>query len=379
MRKHFPAGQMGFWLAQHVTLKPGVFFHVVNREEDALDLLQVLSFCAPQVRAIHLPAWDCLPYDRLSPSKEILIKRVQALEALKQGFQKSVSALVLLTPQALMQKVPASFGKGGEGEQTSLTLSRGEKVSRDDLLGQLHKWGFERQEVVREWGEFALRGSLVDIFPGGEAAPLRLDFFGDLLEQIKTFDPLSQRTTGGRETLTLSRLSECILTPDALERFKRGYRLAFPSLNCLHDPLFQALSQGRTYPGMEHWLPLFEVSMVPLWDLFSPEKMSFEREVPQLSASFGAQIQECYKTRQSFFQQKNATVGTYAPLPPQTLYVEPLVLEEKLSRFEQQQPMDTLPGPQVPPEKGRVLLSAWTLGGLERLKKYADDKLSFTW
>lgn len=373
MRKQFPEGQMGFWLAQNAPLKPGVFLHVVDREENALDLLQVMNFCAPQVRTIHLPAWDCLPYDRLSPSKEILIKRVQALEALKWSCQKGISVLVLLTPQALMQKVSSSFGKGGK-EETSLTLSRGSKVFRDDLLGQLHKWGFERQEVVREWGEFALRGSLVDIFPGGEIAPLRLDFFGDLLEQIKTFDPLSQRTTGGRETLTLSRLSECVLTPDALERFKRGYRLAFPSLNCLHDPLFQALSQGRTYPGMEHWLPLFEVSMVPLWDLFSLEKISFEREVPGLSANFGAQIQECYKTRQSFFHQKNATVGTYAPLPPQTLYVESSVLEEKLSRFGQQKPMDTLSCPQEPPEKGRVLLSAWTLGGLERLKKYADDK-----
>ncbi|MGL6187763.1 MAG: transcription-repair coupling factor, partial [Holosporales bacterium] len=185
MRKQFPEGQMGFWLAQNAPLKPGVFLHVVDREEDALDLLQVMNFCAPQVRTIHLPAWDCLPYDRLSPSKEILIKRVQALEALKWSCQKGISVLVLLTPQALMQKVSSSFGKGGK-EETSLTLSRGSKVFRDDLLGQLHKWGFERQEVVREWGEFALRGSLVDIFPGGEIAPLRLDFFGDLLEQIKT-------------------------------------------------------------------------------------------------------------------------------------------------------------------------------------------------
>ena len=109
---------------------------------------------------------------------------------------------------------------------------------------------------MREVGEFAVRGGILDLFAPGTPEALRLDFFGDTLESIRAFDVATQRTTGQRKEMSLQAMSEVALTPETISRFRRSYIEAFgaPSRD---DALYAAVSEGRRFAGMEHWLPLF--------------------------------------------------------------------------------------------------------------------------
>jgi transcription-repair coupling factor (superfamily II helicase) len=105
-------------------------------------------------------------------------------------------------------------------------------------------------------GDFAVRGGIVDIFPPGSDAPVRLDFFGDALESIRSFDPESQRTTTTLKRFTLNPANEVLLNEDSISRFRKSYAEAFGGIDT-RDPLYESVTAGRRYQGMEHWLPLF--------------------------------------------------------------------------------------------------------------------------
>jgi transcription-repair coupling factor (superfamily II helicase) len=116
--------------------------------------------------------------------------------------------------------------------------------------------GYGRSDTVMEPGEFAVRGGLVDLFPPGTPEPLRLDLFGDTLEAIRSFDPMSQLSTGERAEVVLLPVSEVLLTADSIARFRQGYRELFGNV-AGEDVLYEAMSAGQRHVGMEHWLPLF--------------------------------------------------------------------------------------------------------------------------
>ena len=137
--------------------------------------------------------------------------------------------------------------------------------------------GYRRAATVREAGEYAFRGGIVDVFPPGAPEPYRLDFFGDELETIRTFDPMSQRTTGNEEAFALGPVSEIAFDDASNERFREGYRRLFgpPSGP---DPLYEAVSAGAHHPGVEHWLPLFHERISTLFDYVPDAIMSLDHE-----------------------------------------------------------------------------------------------------
>ena len=116
--------------------------------------------------------------------------------------------------------------------------------------------GFTRAATVREPGDYAVRGGIVDLFAPGMDAPVRLDFFGDTLESIRRFDPETQRTTDELRTLELVPMAEFQLTPETIRQFRTGYVAAFGAA-APDDMLYEAVSDGRRSAGVEHWLPLF--------------------------------------------------------------------------------------------------------------------------
>ena len=118
---------------------------------------------------------------------------------------------------------------------------------------------------MREPGEYAVRGGILDLFPPGMDMPVRLDFFGDTLESIRTFDPETQRSEGDLRALDLVPVAEFQLTTETIRRFRTGYVAAFGAATP-DDLLYQAVSEGRRYPGMEHWLPLFHDRLETLFD-----------------------------------------------------------------------------------------------------------------
>lgn len=218
-----------------------------------------LGFIAPKLRVVTLPAWDCLPYDRVSPNAESVAGRLDALSALAAGLERA--CVTLTTVAAILQKVPPAQSF----RESTLTARTGSQCPVDDLQAFFERNGYRRANTVREPGEYAIRGGIVDVFPPGESDPLRLDFFGDDLESIRRFDAMSQRTLGQSDSMTLRPVSEIMLDKPHIDRFRQAYRQTFGG-DAGGDPIYEAVSEGRRAPGIEHWLPLFHDHMESVLD-----------------------------------------------------------------------------------------------------------------
>src|SRR6185295_2385523 len=169
--------------------------------------------------------------------------------------------LLVTTASAASQRVLSPF----RIRQLTRRIAEGERVDRQALVEQLNALGYQRSDTVAEHGEYAVRGSLIDVFPAGEELALRLDFFGDEIDSLRRFDPADQRSTDKAAAFTRLPASEALLDADTIRRFRSGYREAFGATST-QDPLYQALSIGRRMAGMEHWLPLLEDRLDTLFD-----------------------------------------------------------------------------------------------------------------
>ena len=129
------------------------------------------------------------------------------------------------------------------------------------LAGQ----AYLRTDTVRETGEFAVRGGILDVFPPGQTAPARLDFFGDDVETIRSFDPATQRSIGKLESLILRPVAEFMMNDATIAQFRTSYLSLFGA-KASRDALYESVSAGRSHPGIEHWLPLFHGDLACLTD-----------------------------------------------------------------------------------------------------------------
>ena len=214
-------------------------------------LARALAFFAPEIEINEFPAWDCLPYDRVSPHAGIVAQRMTTLSRLARLKGRERPGVVLTTVNAALQRVPARDLIATQ----SLSAAPGNMLAMDGVTKWLELNGYNRTSTVREPGDYAVRGGIVDLFPPGIGDPVRLDFFGDTLESIRTFDAETQRSMDTLRALDLVPVAEFQLTSETIRRFRTGYVETFGAAT--NDPLYEAISEGRRHPGMEHWLPLF--------------------------------------------------------------------------------------------------------------------------
>lgn len=167
-------------------------------------MAEILGAMLPGHTILTLPAWDSLPYDRVSPNNVTLAARMNTLAALTSGAK---GAVVLTAVNAFIQKLPPRDVVG----KMSFSAAVGRVVDSEKLIAWASNNGYLRVPTVRESGEYAVRGGLVDLYPASAEAPLRFDFFGSQLETIRTFDPDSQRTTGTLKRIDLTPMSEVVL------------------------------------------------------------------------------------------------------------------------------------------------------------------------
>ena len=154
-------------------------------------------------------------------------------------------------------------------------------------------------------GDFAVRGGIIDIFPPGAEAPVRLDFFGDALESVRSFDPQSQRTTKSLKSFSLNPANEVLLTPDAIGRFRKAYAETFGGLD-ISDPLYESVTAGRRYQGMEHWLPFFHETLETLFDYLDDPVVSLDHTADEAASARQDQIEEFYQARREALDKKEA-------------------------------------------------------------------------
>jgi transcription-repair coupling factor (superfamily II helicase) len=235
-----PAGFLPWLLADLARAAKGRAVFIAPDEAAMRSLADTARYFAPELDIITFPAWDCLPYDRASPSLRATSERLAGLHAL-QG-KKDKPQLLLTTLNAATQRTLTPFRL----RQLSATLAPGERIDRDALAELLQANGYVRADTVHEAGEYAVRGGLVDLFPAGEPLALRLDFFGDEIESVRQFDPADQRTTARLDGFTLLPASEALLDAEGIKRFRTRYREKFGA-TATGDPLYQALSEGDAW------------------------------------------------------------------------------------------------------------------------------------
>ena len=189
----------------------------------------------------------------------------------------------------------------------------------DELARWLETNGFLRASTVRETGEYAQRGGIVDLYRAGLPAPIRLDFFGDTLESIRAFDPETQRTTGQLRALDLVPMSELRLVSDTMRRFRQAYTARFGG-ETRGDALYETISEGRRHPGAEHWLPLFYDKLDTLFDYFGDAPLLLDPLVDDAAGERLAQIADYYDARKSAYDLDLAR-SNYKPLEPRELYL----------------------------------------------------------
>lgn len=330
----------------------GVAF--IARDAQRLAAMErAFAFMAPDLELLTFPGWDCQPYDRVSPNAAIVATRTTTLARLARTRAGDRPRVVLTTVNAALQRVatPAAVAR------QSFSAAPGNVVDLKKLAEWLEVNGFLRSSTVRDYGEYAIRGGIVDLFPAGHAEPIRLDFFGDQLETIRPFDPETQRSTGQLRALDLVPMSEVQLTSDTIRRFRQSYATAFGAPN-REDQLYAAVSEGRRYPGLEHWLPLFQGDLATLFDHLDDARFVLDPLVDDAAGERLALIADYHDARVTQAKQDRSG-GAYKPLPPDALYLAP---EEWRERLEQAAPIRLTPFALPPGQGGRVFDAGVRLG-----------------
>jgi transcription-repair coupling factor (superfamily II helicase) len=323
MLSHVPDGFDGFVvadlaraLARAGAERPAVLLHVAREGQRAQLFRDAVAFAAPDIEILDFPAWDCQPYDRVSPNAAVAARRMTVLSRLARSRSTAEKPRILSTTvSAILQRVPPRDSVAKD----SFSAAPGNSVSTDELAAWLETNGFLRSDVVRDTGEYAVRGGIVDLFAPGQPLPVRLDFFGHTLESIRSFDPETQRSVGQLRSLDLVPMSEVQLTTDAIRRFRQNYVAAFGG-GTHNDPLYTAVSEGRRHPGMEHWLPLFYGKLGTLFDYVGHCPILLDPLDDQAATERVAIIADHHDARVEARRQQPGS-ASFKPLPPDALYL----------------------------------------------------------
>lgn len=206
---------------------------------------------------IQFSDWETLPYDQFSPHQDIISNRLAALYQMP----RIQHGIIITSIQTLMHKLaPREFLEGN-----IFIFNLGDKINIEAIRLQLEKSGYYCVEQVREHGEFAVRGAIIDLFPMGSDVPYRIDLFDDEIDSIRTFSPDSQRSLEKIEKIALLPAKEFPTHEEAIELFRQQWRSQF-SGNPLNCPLYQDISEGIYSPGIEYYLPFFFKSTTSLFD-----------------------------------------------------------------------------------------------------------------
>ncbi|HKE76741.1 MAG TPA: transcription-repair coupling factor [Acidimicrobiales bacterium] len=201
------------------------------------------------------PAWETLPFERVSPGVETMGRRLRTLWRLRDP--ERAPAVVVASVRALVQRLGPHVA-----EVEPVTVRPGDVVDRDDLVSDLVAAGYRREDMVEHRGEVAVRGSIVDVFPSTADRPVRIDLWGDEVDRLTEFSVTDQRSVGDLPTVELFPCRELLPTPEVRARAER-----LIGLEPWGREQWERLAQGLVFDGMESWLPWLTVDERVLLDL----------------------------------------------------------------------------------------------------------------
>jgi len=323
--------------------------HIARDDKRMSAMAEALAFFAPDVPVIKFPAWDCLPYDRMSPNVDVAAARMATLAALVHNMPKGF--VLLTTMNAATQRIPARHVL----KEAAFRAKVGQRVDEAALRNFLVRMGFTQAPTVMEPGDYAIRGGIIDIFPPGHALPVRLDLFGDVLDGARRFEVATQRTTEKLELIELAPVSEVILDDAAIRRFRQNYRIEFGAART-DDPLYESVSAGCKHQGVEHWLPFFHNGLETLFDYLPKATITVDDQVTAARLSRWDTIVDQYETRKIAMDQKSRIDTVYKPISPELLYMEDAAFTTALNghRVVEFHPLAQASGPGVVDAGGRI-------------------------
>ena len=238
---------------------------------------------------LHLPDWETLPYDLFSPAEEIVSERLQTLQALTR-YDKG---LLIVPVSTLMQRLPPKNWLLAN----SLDISVGQTLDLTPFRDQLGGAGYRTVSEVMTHGEFAVRGSILDMFPMGSGHPYRIDLFDDEIESIRRFDPETQRSLDKIEQISLLPAHEFPLDENGIKTFRNQYRSQFEG-DPQKSPVYKNISQGTLIGGVEYYLPLFFDRTDTLFDYLPENTLLCKLDDPLSHAgTFFSGVEHRYEQR----------------------------------------------------------------------------------
>ena len=274
-------------------------------------------FAAEALPLLRLPDWEVLPYDLFSPHPDIISERLKTLFELPQLQH----GCLIVSADTLMQRLaPRSYVQGRAFE-----LSKGQALAVEPFRQRLTEAGYASVSQVVSPGEFAVRGSLLDVFPMGSAAPLRIDLFDEEIEAIRRFDPETQRSLDALPSVRLLPAREVPLDAEAVKDFRRRYRTRFEG-DPTRTSIYRGVSEGLAPAGVEFYQPLFFASTATLFDYLPADAVIVhDAALPQTLIKAWQDIEARYEDRRHDIERP--------VLRPAELFLEPAELDAALGRF----------------------------------------------
>jgi len=295
-------------VAELAEASPGPVIVVAGGSREAARLRTEIDFyAAPDCPIRALPGHETLPYDPFSPHPDIVSERLETLSALY-GLRRGVVVVAL---EAAMQRLPPPAYVSAH----SFSLDRGNRLDLAAFRGRLAAAGYAQVGQVMSHGEFAIRGSIVDLFPMGSNRPYRLDLFDDEIESIRVFDPDTQRSEDNLERVRMLPAREFPTTPEAVKGFRQRWRARFEG-DPMRCPVYRFVSEGVAPAGIEYWLPLFFPSTSTLFGHLPRHTTVVDTaDTPTAAAAIWEDIGQRYEERRHDIERPL--------LPPTELYMPP--------------------------------------------------------
>ncbi|ALU42015.1 transcription-repair coupling factor [Pseudoalteromonas rubra] len=283
----------------------------------ALRLETELGYLLGEDKVHVFPDWETLPYDHFSPHQDIISQRLASLNSLRHQHQ---GVLLLPVSTLMLRTAPPEFIYG-----SALQFKVGDSLDAQKLKETLAQAGYRNVQQVMEHGEFAVRGSIIDLFPMGSTTPFRLDFFDDELDSIRLFDIETQRSSEQIKSIDLLPAHEFPTNDEDIERFRIAYRETFGA-SSEQDSVYMQVTRGNWPAGIEYYLPLFYEEIATIFD-YLPEQAVFMHlgDIEQAASEFWLDVNNRYENRR---------VDPLRPLlEPVRLYQNVETLFEGFSRY----------------------------------------------
>lgn len=275
---------------------------------------EIAFFAGERLRARLFPDWETLPYDLFAPHPDIVSERLATLYDLP----SLTHGVVVVALPTLMQRLPPRTWI----ESHALDLKRGQRLDVKPFLTRLVAAGYAHVGQVESHGEFAVRGSLIDVFPMGTERPLRIDLFDTDIESIRAFDPQSQRSAGTYEHLRLLPAREMPLTPEAVREFRGRYRVRFEG-DPARSSIYRSVSEGLAPAGIEYYLPLFFDQLATLFDYLPQNSIVLD------TADSGARAATVWREIEDRYEQRRHDVERPV-LAPREIALDPQDLAARI-------------------------------------------------